>query len=66
MIRLSITDGYQYGESVSNNDIRKPSCCLTINLEELKLGDVPERLLNKDKFFKLCRSDLRGLFKGLF
>ncbi|QKX64391.1 uncharacterized protein TRUGW13939_11565 [Talaromyces rugulosus] len=52
-----------HGESASNDDVGEPSRRLTVNLEELKLGDVPEGPLNKDEFLELCRSDPGGLFE---
>ncbi|QKX54782.1 uncharacterized protein TRUGW13939_05769 [Talaromyces rugulosus] len=66
MARPSTADGRQHGESASNDDVGEPSRRLTVNLEELKLGDVPEGPLNKDEFLELCRSDPGGLFEGLF
>jgi hypothetical protein len=66
MVRLSSVDKYQYSKNVSKDNIEEPSCCLTINLKELKLGDIPERLFNKKEFFRFYRSDSESLFKGLF
>lgn len=42
MARPSTADGRQYGESASKDDVGESSRCLTVNLEELKLGDVPQ------------------------